>query len=362
MSSVSFSSTYAEARHRFLDAARAVNADVHSHALDAASPDKLSIDVATLGEPHDPALVISSGIHGVEGYFGSAVQLALLQQLKLANHRKHIRYVLIHGVNPYGFARGRRVNEENVDLNRNFMLNARAYAGAPEGYARLNGLLNPASPPSPFEPFKLKMLWKISTLGLQALKQSVAGGQYEYPRGLFFGGTGACASTRIVQNNCDAWLAASPRIVHLDLHSGLGPFGTYKLLLNEAPDSQHYAWYIKAFGAEHIEPPTGETAYQTTGEFGLWMQRHFHAREYRFGCAEFGTYSVIRVLAALRAENRAHHYCAMDSAEFVRAKNELRECFCPDSALWRQRVVASALRILGHGAHALSADTASVKY
>ena len=158
MSNACFSSSYSEARHRFLDAARAVNADVHSHALDAASPDKLAIDVATLGEPHDPALVISSGIHGVEGYFGSAVQLALLQQLKLANHRKNIRYVLIHGVNPYGFAQGRRVNEDNTDLNRNFMLNVSAYAGAPEGYARLNGLLNPPSPPSRFEPFKLKML------------------------------------------------------------------------------------------------------------------------------------------------------------------------------------------------------------
>ncbi len=355
MSSACFSSTYAEARHRFLDAARAVNADVQTYALDAASPDTLSIDVATLGAAHDPALVVSSGIHGVEGYFGSAVQLALLQQLKLANRRKRIRYVLIHGLNPYGFAQGRRVNEDNTDLNRNFMLDASAYAGAPEGYARLNNLLNPPSPPSRFEPFKLKMLWKISTLGLQTLKQSVAGGQYQYPRGLFFGGTGPCASTRIVQANCDDWLAASQRIVHLDLHSGLGAFGTYKLLLNEAPDAAHYAWYIKAFGAEHVEPPTGATAYQTTGEFGLWMQRHFHAREYRFACAEFGTYGVVRVLAALRAENRAHHYCETNSVDLLRAKNELRECFCPQSPLWRRRVVESALRIIDDSAQALSA-------
>lgn len=165
-----------------------------------------------------------------------------------------------------------------------------------------------------------------------------------------------------MQANCDAWIAASQRIVHLDLHSGLGPFGTYKLLLNEAPDAAHYAWYIAAFGAEHIEPPTGATAYQTTGEFGLWMQRHFHARDYRFGCAEFGTYGVIRVLAALRAENRAYHYCAPNSVDLLHAKNELRECFCPDSTLWRQRVVASALRILGQGAQALCADTTPAKH
>jgi len=104
-----FSSSYAEARRRFIEAARAVNATVHSYAIGAAPTDDLSIDVAIIGADTDPALVVSSGIHGIEGFFGSAVQLALLERLKATNDKQGIRYVLIHAVNPYGFAHLRRV-------------------------------------------------------------------------------------------------------------------------------------------------------------------------------------------------------------------------------------------------------------
>ena len=356
-----FSNTYAEARRRFVDAARAAGATLRAYAIDAASADKLTIDVAILGADHSPAVVVSSGVHGVEGYFGSAVQLALLERLKDARERKNIRYVLIHGVNPYGFAHSRRVNEDNVDLNRNFMTNHNAYVGAPAGYARLDGFLNPQSPPSRLEPFKLRALWNIWRVGLQPLKEAVAGGQYEFPQGLFFGGKAPSASTRIVQNNCDAWLAASQPVLHIDLHTGLGANGGYKLLLNEAVDSAHYAWYAATFGAESIEPLTQRdgTAYRVSGPFGLWMQHHFQARDYRyryhFVGAEFGTYDVIRVLGAMRAENRAHYYCSRNSPAYQRAQQAFRECFCPASPAWRTRVVESGLRIIEQGAHAIAA-------
>jgi hypothetical protein len=350
-----FSVNYAEARQRFMSAARAAGARLHSYAVDSASAETLAIDVALLGADDDPALVISSGVHGIEGFFGSAVQLALLERLRQAAERRHIRLVLIHGVNPFGFAHLRRVNEDNVDLNRNFMSHTGDYAGAPAGYARLDGLLNPLSAPSRYEPFKLKAAWQILRIGLQPLKEAVAGGQYEYPRGLFFGGKGPSASTRIVQENCDAWLAGAQRILHVDLHTGLGPMGTHTLLLNEAPDQADFSWYAETFGSESIEPlthPAG-TAYKPSGPLGLWMQRHFHARAYRFAGAEFGTYDVLHVLSVLRAENRAHHFCAPDSADYLRAKKALLECFCPAAAPWRRRAVDSALHIIEQGMHAL---------
>ena len=359
MSDPYFSETYAEARRRFIAAARAAGAQMHAYTLGPAMPDTLTIDVAVLGAEHAPALVISSGIHGIEGFFGSAVQLALLDLLAKATLPQHIRYVIIHGVNPFGFEHLRRVNEDNIDLNRNFMMNSGDYAGAPAGYSGLNGFLNPPSRPSRLEPFRLKALWNIWRSGLQSLKETVAGGQYEYSRGLFYGGPGPCASTQIVQNNCDAWLAASQHIVHIDLHTGLGAFAKPRLLLNESPDAAHFAWYAKTYGADCVEPlvqPHG-TAYRASGIFGQWMQRHFSTRDYRFVGAEFGTYDVIRVLAALRAENRAYHYCAKSDAAYWRAKTELRECFCPASVVWRRDVVESALRIIDRSARALEGES-----
>ncbi len=336
--------------------AATVGADVHSYPVEAESRDELGVDVAVLGESDAPAVVVSSGVHGVEGFFGSAVQLALLDRLSQANTRPSVQFVLIHGINPFGFSRLRRFNEDNVDLNRNFLASPDDYRGAPDGYAGLDGFLNPKSRPSRTEPFRLKALWNIYRMGLEALKEAVAGGQYEYPRGLFFGGEGPCASTKIVQDNCDVWLGASERAVHIDLHTGLGASGTYKLLLTEPSDSEDYSWYVDAFGADCVEPhadPDG-TAYTVSGLFGEWMQSHFSEREYRFAVAELGTYGVIRVLGAIRAENRAHHYAAEDTAVYRWAKRELLECFCPGDSSWRHQVVASSLGIIDQGTRALS--------
>lgn len=355
-----YSSKYEEARGRFIEAASHAGAHVRSYALGADPGAGLYIDVAMRGAHDAPALVISSGIHGVEGFFGSAVQLALLQQLTREPQPAHaagLRHVLIHALNPFGFAQLRRVNEDNVDLNRNFLLDGTGYSGAPEGYARLDAFLNPPSPPSRWEPFRAKAAWNIWRTGMQALKNAVAGGQYDYPQGLFYGGKAPCASTQIVREHCDAWIGESPHVLHIDLHTGLGTAELPTLLLNEGPDSEHYAWYAQTFGADHIEQlahPHG-TAYRARGVFGQWMQHHFAARNYRFVGAEFGTYDVVRVLAALRAENRAHHHCLSSEAAYVQAKQELRECFCPASPVWRERVLDTTLNIVARGTQALYA-------
>lgn len=356
MSDRYFPRTYAESRHRFLNAARAVAAKLYSYEVDSTVPEDLTIDVAILGAEDAPALIVSSGVHGVEGFCGAAVQLALLERLNDPSFRKDIRYILIHGLNPYGFSHLRRFNEDNVDLNRNFLKDPADYAGVPDGYNRLNGLLNPQSPPSQFEPFKLKALGHIWLTGLQTLKQVVAGGQYEYPRGLFFGGKGPCRSTQIVQDNCAAWLAAAEQILHIDFHAGLGSFAATKLLVSETKDSEHYAWYVDTFGAEYVESHAqpGGIAYSPSGSFGEWLQNYFSARDYRFMCAEFGTYDIIRILGAVRAENRAQHYGTKNSQPYLRAKHELQECFCPASLPWRRQVVTSGLRIITQGQQALS--------
>ena len=319
-----FSSTYSEARRRFVDASDAIGADHSSHPI--GDHDDLSIDVAVIGEKEAPAIVVSSGVHGVEGFVGSAIQLSLLDRLA-ANGPGGIKYVLIHAVNPYGFEHIRRFNEEGIDLNRNFHRSDESYSGAAEAYVQLNDFLNPASPPSRTEVFTLKALWLIWQNGMSAMKEAVARGQYEYPRGLFYGGSERSESFRIVRRHCDDWIGDSKDVIHFDVHSGLGKFADYKLLIGES-DSQECAWYEKTFGSEVVESLTrGGMAYTVSGLFCDWMKHHFGGRRYRSLGIEFGTYNVIRVLAAIRAENRAHHYAGPGEPCFQRAKSELLECF-----------------------------------
>ena len=59
--------------------------------------------------------------------------------------------------------------------------------------------------------------------------------------------------------------------------------------------------------------------------------------EVYFAGQEFGTFHALRVLAALRAENRWHHYGAgtLDHP----CKRRLLEAFCPGDERWRAAVL-----------------------
>ena len=77
-----FSQSYAEARGKFLAAAEAAGLDVqtHPHPLPGRDGELLAMDVARLGPADaDAVLLVTSACHGVEGYCGSGVQHALLQ-------------------------------------------------------------------------------------------------------------------------------------------------------------------------------------------------------------------------------------------------------------------------------------------
>ena len=120
-----FSSDYGEARRKFLDASRAAGAIVESyeHHLTGPEGESLFTDVAVLG-PSDAStiLVLESGTHGVEGFTGSAIQTGLLHEGLNSGPKPSLSIILIHALNPYGFAHLRRFNEDNVDINRNFGL------------------------------------------------------------------------------------------------------------------------------------------------------------------------------------------------------------------------------------------------
>ena len=261
-----------------------------------------------------------------------------------------VSVVLIHAVNPFGFARLRRTNEGNVDLNRNFLNATQSYEGAPAGYAALDPLLHPTSPPARLEPFRMKALWYIQRLGMPALKAAVAGGQYQFPQGLFFGGHRESTSTRLVRRHLRHWLGGAEHIVHIDLHSGLGAFARHRLLLLDPVDSPQVPWYRKTFDPNTVEPAADSvaTAYDAGGTLGGWAAASLGSNsvQYRFVTAEFGTYPIVRVLGALRAENRVHHFGQSGTPAFERAKTELLECFCPRSEQWRTAVIGQGVGIV----------------
>jgi hypothetical protein len=139
-----FSEDYATARRRFLDTAGAMEADLHELPLTARAPDNgpLSIDIAWFGSSAPARAVIHScGLHGVEGFAGSAIQLAIMNRdIQIPSDGA---IIFVHALNTYGMAWLRRFNENNVDLNRNFGVTEGGRPITSKAYRRLNAFLNP---------------------------------------------------------------------------------------------------------------------------------------------------------------------------------------------------------------------------
>jgi hypothetical protein len=325
-----FCADYTTARERFRAAAARRGAALHALPLDARGPDggALTIDIAWVG-PARPrrALIHSCGLHGVEGFAGSAIQLTLLEKERAVPRDGAL--VLVHVLNPFGMAWLRRVNENNVDLNRNFAVPKEGRDAAPD-YRRLHDVLNPASAPRA-DGFYVRAAWEVMRHGLKPLKQAIAGGQYAYPKGLFYGGE------RLEQgpSRYRLWIGEHLRsiesVVAIDVHTGLG------------------RWCEESV---FRQGEVGESGYHVHGGYESVFEALEHRPRVEVLTQELGSYPALQVLHALREENRWHHYGSRSLDHPTKAR--LKEMFAPRSARWRsfvlERGVCLAPRFLQEGA------------
>ena len=357
--SVPFPSDYQDARARFRAYVEALGARCEACPISGvgAEGEPLSIEIAALGPSDATRLIwISSGTHGVEGFLGAALQHHLLQAMAKAPLPPDTQLLLVHAVNPYGFSWCRRVDRDQIDNNRNFLLEGEDYAGAPEGYDQVDRAINLSGPPSLWSGLKSD-IGLISTLlsggGLQRLRESITGGQYTYPAGLFYGGAGPSESHRQLQEWLPPWLAdrcerGLRECIFIDIHSGLGARG--KLLL--APCDEESAttlpeWIPSLQGALSREGETGVPLYPVRGELLCWLRAQARAASLpSVGLlAEFGTSPGPLVLRALIREQQATLALDPNSKSLKRYRALLRERFAPADPRWRAEVIGRGLSL-----------------
>jgi predicted deacylase len=356
-----FPADYFAARASFRARAARAGARLTAHAIAATGPggEELTIDVGWLGADTPRTLVmLTSAVHGVEGYAGSA-----LQQLWLAEHARalpsHAAMLLVHAVNPYGFAHARRANERNVDLNRNAL--ARFPGPANPAYARLDRWLNPTGAPRAADGFWLHALGYLLRYGRATLTQAIAGGQYHFPKGLFYGGQEREESVRLLAQLFAAPALQSARTVwHVDLHSGLGARGAYQFLLDCPPGSAEFSLFGNTFGADHVMSDRAAAAsnYVASGTLTQLSAASFRAARVLTAVLEVGTCAPAVVLQALRAENRLHHYGCNDAQRAAAIRARLREALAPADPSWRAAVLAQGREIFGRLSRALESGLA----
>ncbi len=346
MSARGLSSTYEESRSRFLASAEAAGAAVEStpHPLVGMRGEALSIDVAALGAPDAPAvLLVVSGTHGVEGFTGSALQHHWLERIAAVGAGDvpaGLRIVLLHAFNPYGFAWIRRVNEDNVDLNRNFV-DWTQPPPANEGYGGLAHLLVPDSWDEETEQeTTVQLLAYAEEVGFARLQEVVSSGQYTHPTGVFYGGTGPVWSHRWLEEHLADLVAPAQRLGLVDLHTGLGPWGHGELISHEPSDSAGYRRGTAWWGDLRSMVDGESVSANLSGDWLGAVDRLLPHVEVTSAALEFGTADTVTVLQSLRADAVLHASGDPlgDGSDAVRA--QVRAAFADDDPAWFDAVSA----------------------
>ncbi|MBS0520139.1 MAG: M14 family metallopeptidase [Proteobacteria bacterium] len=354
-----FSRSYREAREKFLAAASRCNLAVASEINPAGlgvDGEPLATDAVEVGPSSaESVLVLTSGTHGVEGFCGSACQIALLRDdiLRRRLDECGVAVLLVHALNPWGFSHSARTNEDGIDLNRNF-LDFPVEASGPDGYAVLHPLLVPDHwPPSDANEAELQR--RLDAGGLP-MRQAMVGGQGSHPDGLFYSGAGPSWSNRTIRALLRRHGTHRKRLAWIDLHSGLGPSGHGEKIFGSTmwgPEAtaRALAWYgrdlVRSSSPRSVTP-------HTQGYIGMSAPRECPQAEYTFMTLEFGTVPFDEATRALRGEIwlRSHPDAASDLRQSIRTA--VRRSFYVEEDFWKGQVLGQFRSVALQAVHGLS--------
>ncbi len=345
--SASFSQSYAEARTKFLGAAADAGLTVqsHPHPLPGRDGEALAMDVVRQGPADASALLmISSACHGVEGFCGSGVQVALLRDptWHAAVQASGVSILYIHALNPHGFSWWRRVTQENVDLNRNFQ----GFAGAPPqrnaAYDQIAAALVPETWP-PGADNEAVLAAYAAQHGARGFQAAVTGGQYDHPGGLFYGGRAATWSNLTLRQVLREHAAGAARLAWIDVHTGLGPNGHGERIFAGADDAAAIERARRWWGQEVTSTYDGSsTSAPLTGL--MWMATAVECprSEYTGIALEYGTQPQAEVINALRADQWLQNHPDTPAAQRAELKRQIRDAFYTDTDEWKAQIVEQA--------------------
>ena len=287
-------------------------------------------------------LVLTSGTHGVEGFCGSGCQVGLLRDDAFMHcvTAAGIRLLMIHAVNPYGFSHLRRVNEDNVDLNRNFIL----FDGTlpeNEGYAGLHDLLLPESWPPSLANKAWLAAW-IATHGLKAFQAAVSGGQYQFADGLFFGGQRPTWSNLCLRRILREHASGSSMIGWIDFHTGLGPTGHGEKIHAGRDDPGEYARACEWWGKVTSPFDGSSSSARVTGVACGAVYDECPDAQATLMALEYGTVPIEDVFEALRADHWLHNHADEGKAQAADIRTQMRDAFTLESNAWKEQVFEQA--------------------
>ncbi|MEL6494616.1 MAG: DUF2817 domain-containing protein [Cyanobacteria bacterium J06623_7] len=330
---------YSQARNNFLAAAEETATSIESwqHLLRGMWGEKLYVDLAWFGDRQaSKVLVLLSGVHGVEGYCGSGIQVGSIRTGWQLQADDKVAIAMVHGLNPHGMSYLRRVNEDGVDLNRNFI---DFHQPLPQNsfYEKMAEVI---VPPEWTEVVQRQTQDRLMEFLLQTptAAADLARGQYQYWYAPFYGGEVPTWSNRVWQQICDRYLVDKSALGLLDYHTGLGQQGTGQLICLPNTSGTELAQSIWGDKVVITGSANSVAAYIPTGT----LVSTLHTRLNRTTCVtavyEFGTIPEPEVFQALRADHWLYRHGDLNTQSAVSIAQNMLDAFYVDSLEWRKSV------------------------
>jgi hypothetical protein len=356
-----FSANYQAARAKFRAAVSEAGGDFASYERPAgrgAEGEQLAIDVGQIGNRHSSRqFLIISATHGLEGFAGAALQVAWLRSGTSRDLLRNAGFILIHGLNPYGFSYGTRTTQEGVDLNRNFVDHT-ATRPDNELYRRIHPYItaNMANAPAWAKAQQALNDMRVS-VGEDALFDAISRGQYSHPDGVFYGGVARTWENRTLEEIVLRYAGHACKVVVIDWHTGIGAYGKPFFLAFADDDSEEQRQTAKWWGEDNViaSRPHGRDRPRYSGLVFDGVRAFIPRAQVAGGVIEWGTRGPVAGEIAVRQDRwlRDHGH-ALSADAFAQVKADLLDSLNPVSYLWRNSVVDKGMQIMNATAHGLA--------
>ena len=355
-----FSDSYAEARGKFVEAARRAGAKLTSYKHPSErgpGGEALYLDVSVLGPgTASRVFVVGSGTHGIEGYSGSAAQRAWLRSKPRLPRDTAV--VFFHAQNPWGFAHKTRVTEENVDLNRNFVDFTKPLPRNP-GYAELQSAIaikdwNEESIAGAFA----KLDAYRDRVGEKAFSDAFNGGQYTHQDGIFYGGARKQWSNSAFRAAVETHLERARNVAFLDLHTGIGPWCEHIYICfhpeGSAARERARAWWGER--AVNLQGVTHKKLATYSGTIIDAFAEMLPQAEVTSIVVEFGTLPRREMQRAGLAQRWMRFEGPRDPVLAAKVRREYEAAFYPAAPEWRDAVLAQSKDFIDRGVAGIAAS------
>jgi len=286
--------------------------------------------------------ILISGTHGVEGYAGSAIQFQTLQNLldKSENvSEQTISYLIIHSLNPYGFKNNRRCTKNNVDLNRNYLqANEFGNVNYPEEIFTLISTF--------LYSFQFIFLFfcTLFKFGYTKSREYIVKGQYNYKKGLFYGGEKREQNIDVLENILSIVDYNDLNDIYIfDIHTGLGKYGNLSVMVTQEETFQNLK-DVPLNSTTKLVNMCSDNMYKESkgsiidGVCNYIVTKNTTKPNIYPIILEYGTYSNLQIFARLLLENY-YYSITNNNSEWPNESIKLKSMFHIENNDWKNLVV-----------------------